>query len=180
MADAAAHEAHSGAPRWAITSMLVVSVIAGFLGILTTWVKRQALDTQNWHDTSAKLLAEPKIQEALGTYLADQLFNEVDVANQLQQVLPEQAAALAGPVSGALHELALRGGPELLARPRVQDAWQASNDVAHKQLLRVIDDKGKFVSTGSGDVTLNLHALVDQLAGTLGLEEELATARSKL
>jgi hypothetical protein len=68
----------------------------------------------------------------------------------------------------------------LLARPRVQDAWVLANIAAHKELLKIIDGGGSAVSSGSGVVTLNLHTLVSQLATTLGVQSQVATAQSKL
>jgi hypothetical protein len=168
----------SGTRRAVIVGLLVVGVITGILAVHTTWLKRQALDTNNWVTTSNKLLANAKIRGALGTYLADQLFEQVNISQQLQQVLPPQIAALAGPAVGAVHGFADRAAPELLARPRVQAAWDTANRLAHKQLLAILDNKGNSaVSTANGEVTLDLHPIVDQLAATLGLEGQLAKAR---
>jgi hypothetical protein len=170
----------SASRRWVVGVILALAVLTGFGAIMTTWVKRQALDTNNWTSTSSKLLANPQIQNALGIYLADQLFTRVDVTQELRTALPPRLQGLAGPASGALHEVALRTAPELLARPRVQDAWVAANRAAHKQLLNVLDNRGNVVSTANGNVVLNLHSLVDQLAATLGLEQQVAKARGAL
>ncbi|MGZ6036942.1 MAG: hypothetical protein ACXWLG_15940, partial [Myxococcaceae bacterium] len=68
----------------------------------------------------------------------------------------------------------------MLASPQAQAAWVAANVAAHKQLLKVLNGGGAVVSTQSGVVTLNLHALVSELAATLGVSDQLAAARSKL
>lgn len=44
----------------------------------------------------------------------------------------------------------------------------------------MLNGGGQGVSTKSGDVTLNLHTLVSQLAATLGLSSQVAAAQSKL
>jgi hypothetical protein len=90
------------------------------------------------------------------------------------------ARALAGPAAAGLRELAGRAAPELLARPRVQQAWRQANRVAHEELLRVINGGGPLVSTRAGEVTLDVRTLVDQLAASLGLSQQLAAARQKL
>ena len=165
--------------RTTVGVILGIALVIGFLAVLSTWVKRQVLDTHHWTNTSSKLLADKEIQNTLGVYLADQVFNGVDVAGALRGTLPPQAAALAGPAAGALHELATRTAPAILARPRVQDAWRSANQAAHKQLVNVIDGGGNVVGTNNGNVTLDLHTLVNQLASTLGVEKQVAAARAK-
>jgi hypothetical protein len=160
--------------------VLVVATIVWFAAAMSVWVNRQALNTDNWTETSSKLLAHQKIDNALGAYLVNQLFTSVDVPAAIRQQLPSQLQALAGPVAGGLREVAGRAAPELLASPQVQTAWRTANRTAHKQLLRVINGGGSAVSTKSGDVTLDLHPLVTQLAANLGLASEVAAVRSKL
>jgi len=166
--------------RVTVTVILVLAVITGVGAVVSTWVKRQALDTSNWTNTSSKLLADSKIQSALGLYLANELFTSTDVAKQLRAALPKQAQALAGPAAAGLHEIANRAAPELVARPRVQQAWRTANESAHKQLLAVLNGGGNVVATNKGNVTLDLHSLVDQLAATLGVQSQVAKARAKL
>jgi hypothetical protein len=144
------------------------------------WANRQALNTDNWTDTSTKLLADEDVQNAVGAYLVTELFSEVDVAQKLRDVLPPQAAPLAGPLAGGLQQLAGRAAPRLVASPRVQDAWRLANRSAHQQLLRILNDEGSAVSTKGGEVVLNLRPLVDQLAANIGVEDQVNAARSKL
>ena len=161
-------------------SLLAVAFVTGLLAMFAVWVNRQALNTDNWTTTSSDLLENQDVQDAVGAYLVDQLFTSVDVPAEIQSALPPQAAALAGPASAGVRELADRAAPRLLARPRVQAAWRKANTAAHKQLLRIIDGGGSVVSTQNGEVVLNLHTLVDELAVTLGVEKQVSAARSKL
>jgi hypothetical protein len=165
--------------RTAVPILLVVAVIVGFLAVFATWIKRQALDTQNWSDTSAKLIEDPQIQAALGSYLTAQLFSNVDVAARLREVLPPQAQGLAGPVAGGLRNLAEQRVPKLLARPVVQDAWVKANAATHEQLLRILDNKGTTVSTANGDVVLDTRALLQQLARDVGIGAQIPSLPPK-
>jgi hypothetical protein len=162
--------------RWAIAGVLALAVVTGLVAILSTWVKRQALDTGNWTNTSSQILESKNVQAALGAYLVDQLFTNVDVAGNLRGQLPAQFQGLAGPAAGGLRQLADRAAPELLARPRVQDAWRLANQNAHRQFLRILNGGGPVVSTGNGEVVLDLHALVTQLAATVGLGDRVSGA----
>lgn len=165
-----------------VVALLIAAVVCGLFAMFAVWANRQALNTENWTNTSGDLLADHHVQSAVSAYMVDQLFSSVDVSGEIRQLLPSQAAALAGPASAGVRELADRTAPQLLARPRVQALWRNANEAAHKQLLKVINGGGSVVSTANGgDVVLNLHSLVDQLAATLGVsQQKVNAARSKL
>jgi hypothetical protein len=166
--------------RALVSVLLVAAVITGFVGMFSVWANRQALNTDNWTTTSGNLLENKNVQKAVGAYLVDQLFQNVDVAGEIQQVLPPQAQALAGPAAAGLRQLADQRAPIFLARPRVQEAWRVANRSAHRQLLSVINGGGKTISTQNGEVVLNLRTLIDQLAADIGVTQQVAAARSKL
>jgi hypothetical protein len=155
--------------RTLVAVIAALAIITLFGAIMATWVRRQALNSGSWPNTSSKLLADQKIQNAIGAYLVNELFTKVDVAGELRSVLPPQGQALAAPAAGGLREVAGRLTPQLLARPRVQDAWRKSNEVAHDQLLKILDGGGENISTTNGEVTLDLHNIVTELASTVGL-----------
>src|SRR6476661_2141879 len=85
--------------RIAVTTLLLAGTLSAILAIGALWVNRQALDTDNWVDTSGQLLDDQHIRGALSGYLVDQLYTNVDVAGELQAALPAQVAALAGPAA---------------------------------------------------------------------------------
>lgn len=166
--------------RVLVAVLLSLAFVTGLVGMFAVWVNRQALNTDNWTHTSSQLLENKNVQKALSAYLVDELFSNVDVAGELQKVLPPQASVVAGPAAAGLEQLAGRAAPQLLASPKVQEAWRTANTVAHAQLLAILDDKGKAVSTNGGVVSLNVRTLVDALAARLGLEKQVAAARSQL
>jgi hypothetical protein len=166
--------------RVLVRVMFVLAVVVGFGAMFSLWANRQALNTDNWVNTSDKLLENKNIRTALGAYMVDQLFSNVDVQGLLQQRLPAQAQALAGPATAGLRQLADQRAPVFLGRPRVQGAWETANRVAHKQLLAVINGGGAVLSTTNGNVVLNLRTLIDQLAGQLGVQSQVNAARTKL
>src|SRR3954452_14227068 len=166
--------------RFLVSALLTLATLIGFAGAFAVWVNRQALNTDNWTTTSGKVLADKKVQTALSAYMVNELFTNVDVAGELRTVLPPRAQVIAGPAAAGLEQLAGQVAPKLLARPAVQDAWVLANATAHKQLLALLNGGGSVVSTDSGVVTLNLHELIDQLAANLGIEKQVAAARSKL
>lgn len=175
-----ATESPRRAHRVLVPILLALASLALFSGAFAVWVNRQALNTDNWKTTSSKLLADEQVQAALGPYLVDQLFANADVTGAIQQRLPSDLQVLAGPATAGLRQLADRAAPKLLARPRVQDAWVTANAAAHEQLLRIVNGGGAVVSTAGGVVTLDLNALVKQLAADLGVSTQLAAAQANL
>ena len=166
--------------RTLVGVILTLAVVVSFGAALALWVNRQALNTDAWTNTSGRLLENKNVQKALSVFMVEQLFDNVDVAGQLQTVLPPQAAALAGPAAAGLRELAGRLAPQLLASPTVQNAWRLANRTAHQELLKVINGGSSTISTANGEVVLNLRPLIDRLAAALGVEKQVQAARNQL
>ncbi|HET6998198.1 MAG TPA: SHOCT domain-containing protein [Solirubrobacterales bacterium] len=147
---------------------MVVGTLVAFLAIFSIWVNRQALNTDNWVNTSDKLLQNEEVQARLSNYLADQLFENVDVQSELEATLPPRLAPLAGPAAGALRQLAPQVAQRALATPQFEGLWSSANRKAHESLLKILNDEGSAVSTAGGEVTLDLSALLSQIGGQLG------------
>ncbi len=166
--------------RWIVAGLLTLAVITGLIGIFSVYVNRQALNTDNWTNTSSQLLENKQVQTALSAYMVHTLFTNVDVASELKTVLPTQLQPLAGPAAAGLQQLAGQVAPRLLTLPQVQDAWRQANRAASKELLTIINGGTKVVSTNNGTVTLNVRTLVDQLAAQVGLTSQVAAARAQI
>lgn len=155
--------------RKTVGLLLAVATLVTFAAIFSFWVNRQAMNTGNWVDTSGKLLENEEVRSRLSTYLVDQLYANVDVEAELLKVLPPQAAALAGPAAGGLRDLAQQLAERALATAKVQELWATANRAAHERLLKILDGGGSLVSTGEGEVKLQLGALVGELAEQVGI-----------
>jgi hypothetical protein len=166
--------------RWRINAIFALAVVVGVFAVLAVWVNRQVLNTDNWTNTSSQLLADPKIQAAVGDLLVNELFSSVDVAGELKKVLPTEVSGLAAPAADGLRTLAAQIAPQVLATAPVQKAWRVANRTAQIQLLHILKGGSKTLSTNNGVVSLQLRPLLVQLAGQLGLREQLETVQSKL
>jgi len=154
--------------------LIVSAAVIAFLSTLTTWVNRQALDTQSWTKSSSRLINDPEIRSALSVYIVNQLYENVDVSGQIQAQLPPRFKGLAGPMSTALRSPAQQGVDQLLGQPRVVNIWVNANRVAHEQLVDILENKTRpGVSTANGTVTLNLRTILIDLAHQLGLSGNL-------
>lgn len=166
--------------RVLITTLFVLATIIGIGAVHAVWVNRQALNTDNWTATSSRLLANKEIQTAVAAYTVNQLFSSGVPQAQLKAALPTRLQPLAGPISSGLEQIAGQAAPRLLASPQVQTAWREANRAAQRTLVRIIDGGNSLASTNGGVVTLNLHAIVSQLAAALGVQQQVAAASAKL
>ncbi len=155
-------------------ALVVLGSVLAFLSVFAIWVERQALNTGDWVDTSNQLIQNSTIRSAVGEYLVDQLYANVDVEKELKDILPGDTKKLAGPVSGGLRQVAGTGADQLLKTSTAQGLWQDANRAAHEQLLAVLENKGEAVSTAGGKVTLNLGSLLTNLAQQVGIGTQLA------
>jgi hypothetical protein len=160
--------------RRTVKGLVVLGSIFAFLSVFAIWTERQALNTDDWVDTSGRMIQNEKIRSAVGDYLVDQLYANVDVEKELEGILPGETKELAGPVSGGLRQVAGSGAEEVLRSSTAQDLWKDANRAAHEQLLGVLEDKKEAVETNEGEVTLNLGSLVTNLADQVGIGTQLA------
>jgi hypothetical protein len=158
--------------RVLVWSMIVVASVLLVLSITANWVQRAVLDTDELTNTSDEILRDQDVQEALGPYLVDQLYANVDVQAEIEEKLPDNAKALAAPVAAATRQLALNVSERALASPRVQELVSHSIRVSHGQFVRLIEDEGEFVSTTGGAVTLQYGDVIADLATRLGVDPE--------
>jgi hypothetical protein len=164
----------SRARRRTVKALVALGSVLAFLSVFAIWIERQALNTNDWVDTSGHLIQNEKIRSAVGNYLVDQLYANVDVEKELEGILPGETKQLAGPVSGGLRGVAGDGADKILETSTAQGLWQDANRAAHEQLLAVLENKKEAVSTANGDVTLNLGSLVTNLSQQVGIGAKLA------
>ena len=139
-----------------------------FFAIFAVWANRQALNTENWTETSSRLLENDDIRQQVAVFLVDQLYANVDVEGEIQSALPPRAQPLAGPIAGGVRNFAERAADELLGRPRPQKLWEEANRRAHRRLLQIVEGGGEVVGTQGGEVTLDLNALLGQTQQRVG------------
>jgi hypothetical protein len=159
--------------RIKVRVLIILASILAFLAIFTSWVDRQALDTDQWVDTSGKLLEDKQISDAIATYSVDQLYANVDVARLIKKRLPPDLRQVSSPLAAGIREVATQAAKRAFQSPRVQNLWQDANRVAHTQLVAILEDKSEAISSQNGKVVLDLRPIVLQLADRLGLKKQV-------
>jgi len=160
--------------RRTVKALLALGALLAFLSVFAIWVERQALDTSEWVNTSGQLIRDPTIRTAVGDYLVEQLYENVDVEKELEDILPGDTKELAGPAAGGLRQVAGTGAEKVLETGTAQSLWETANRTAHEQLMAVLENKKEAVSTAEGEVKLNLGSMLTNLAGQIGLAKGLA------
>jgi hypothetical protein len=155
--------------RIGVAVLLVLGTLFWTAFGLGLWAQRQALDTDNWVETSGDLLEDEAIRTALGSYLVEQLYDSQAVQARLETLLPPQLDQLAAPAAAGLKELARRNAPRVLGSAAALSAWEAANRTAHQELLDIVDN-----GVNGRDVSLNLKELVEQVAAGTGLPSSAA------
>jgi hypothetical protein len=157
------------ARRIGVTALLVVGTLFLIAFGLGLWAQRQALNTDNWVDTSAELLEDEEIRSALAVFIVDQLYDSEAVQERIEEALPPRLDGLAGPAAAGLKEIARRNAPRVLGTAAALNAWETANRTAHDTLLNVVED-----GVMGRDVSLNLKSLVEEVAAGTGLPPEAA------
>ena len=138
--------------------------------MIANWVQTQVLDSGQFASSTDEILQNQDVQQQLSIFAVDQLYANVDVQAQIEQRLPPPAQPLAAPVTAATRQLATNVAETALASPRVQQLVATAINGAQQRFVSLIEDKGQFVSTQGGDVTLEYGAFVADLAARLGVD----------
>lgn len=164
----------SRARRRTVKGLIVLGSILAFLSVFSIWIERQALNTDDWVDTSGRLIENSTIRTALSDYLVDQLYENVDVEKEVEDKLPKDVKEIAGTIAGGVRQFAGDGAERVLETSTAQALWKDANRTAHEQLLAVLEDNKEAVSTTNGEVSLNAGSLITNLANQIGVGGELA------
>lgn len=154
--------------------LITITTILLVVGIFAIWANRLLFSPDNWSNTSTQLLQDENIRSTTANYIVDQLYANVNVEGLIKQGLPTQFQALAAPAAGALRNAAVQGAELALSHPRVQQLWAQANRAADQTFIAVVNGGRGPVGTKQGAVTLNLSAILDNIAARLGLPANIA------
>lgn len=157
-----------------VALLIVIGTLIAVIGIFSIWANRQALNTDNWVNTSDKILQDPDVQQQLSDYISAQIFANVNVQEDIAGQLPPRLAPLAAPIAGGLEQLAPQATERALESSQFETVWRDANRTAHLALLKVLEGGGTDVSTANGAVVLNLNSLLTQVTSQIGVGIKLA------
>jgi hypothetical protein len=152
-----------------VYTMVGVATLLLLIGSFTVWTKRELLNTDAWTASSAEVLANPQVRSALADRLVQLLYQNVNVAAELRQVLPKPVQSAAPTVANVLETGAQRAAYTLLSTSRAQTLRENANRRAHAAIVNVLEGHPVGpISTANGAVVLDLQPLVNRVFGALG------------
>jgi hypothetical protein len=164
--------------------LTIVAVVLALVGALAFYVEHTALDEKGFETISRQMIENDAIRTQVANTAVDQLFANVDVEAAIAERLPAQQQGLAPVLTGIARSGADRAAAAVLERPRVQTVWVETTTATQRQLVRLLDDKTKFVQTDGGKVVLDLRPIIielgDQVVVIGRLAEKLPESTGKI
>ena len=154
--------------------LIVLATIIGLVSVLALWTKRQLLETETWRTTSERLIQDSDIQAAVSNFTVSAIYDNVDVKANSPIACHRRSRRSPAPYAGALRSASGDVAQKALEQPKVQQLWVQATATAQSRLIALIEDKGEFVSTTGGVVTLDLKSLLESVTAQLGLPGTLA------
>jgi hypothetical protein len=165
-------------------ALTVVAILLALVGMLAFYVAHTALDEAGFETISRNMIENDAIRTQVSNTVVDGLFANVDVEAAVAERLPPAQKGLAPVLAGLLHSGAYRAAEAALERPRVQEAWVVTTTATQRQLVRLLDDKTKFVQTDGGKVVLDLRPIMidlgDQVVVIGRVAEKLPDSAGKI
>ena len=159
--------------RLGIYVLIVLAALLLVLSTLAVWVDRVALNTRVFTDTSTELLDDEDIRRAIAVRTIDEIYDSVDVEEELEGPLPEDVESLAGPTSSTLRELGPSIVQRALGRAELRRLWRRAVRESHEALVDVLEERSGTVSTEEGVVTLDLGDIVVEAADRIGVSDSV-------
>jgi hypothetical protein len=140
-----------------------VAILLALVGMLAYFVAHTALDESEFEAVSRNMIENHAIRTQVANAAVDRLYAKVDVEAAIAEQLPPEQQRLAPILAGLSRSGADRAAEAALERPRAQTAWVETTTATQRQLVRLLDDKTKFVQTDGGKVVLDLRPIMIQI-----------------
>jgi len=127
-----------------LTAVLVgLTCVLTLLSALAMWLRALVLDTDAYVRAVAPVLSHAAVRDALAEKIVDELYAHVDVTESLRESLPKQAAPFAPTLAASSRSTSVQLAADALATSQVRTAWKAANRLAHEQLVKVLEGRGR-------------------------------------
>jgi len=153
--------------RVAAAVFIMITAFALVASVVGVWAATTVLSTDRWVSTVAPLPKDPKIAAAVAEYSTTQLFEAIDVQQRIENVLPAQAAFIAGPVTGQLRTQIYNTVVKVMQSDQFQRIWVGVNEQVHSRVLDIIEGKSTTVTAQQDRVEINLLPLINQVIRAL-------------
>ncbi|MFE0101488.1 hypothetical protein [Streptomyces sp. NPDC059009] len=153
--------------RMVAAVLIALVAVLSVTSVVGVWGSRTTLDTDRWVATVGPLPGEPDVNAAVSTYLADEIYGQLNVEQRLSDALPPRASFLAAPVTGAVHDYLRKSVSRLLATDQFEAVWRATNRAAHSRIVDLLEKRNENVQVRGDTVSLNLLPMVNNVLVSL-------------
>lgn len=160
----------------AIVFLVLLCSVSSLLSVSSIWVKRNVIHTDVWVNKTSELVQDPAIRNTISTTIADQIFTQADVENQIQQILPDRISSLSSTLSDNLKTVVTNKIDEAIASDAFTETWAKANRSAHAGIIDSIRNGGN----ASDSLKQTAIMYVDDQHLVLNLRPVFAEVQSRL
>jgi hypothetical protein len=136
---------------------LVLACLAILVATVAVWSHQVAFNTERFTALASDALDDPEVIEPLSARISAQVVEALDVQSRLEDVLPDQMSAIAGPVTLALQDGLTRRLETRLAEPEMQEALTQALALAHELVMNLLRDQAPAVTDLDGQVVIEVY-----------------------
>jgi hypothetical protein len=153
--------------RVAAAVFIMITAFALVASVVGGWAATTVLSTDRWVSTVAPLPKDPAVAAAVAEYSTTQLFSALDVQQRIENVLPPQAAFVAGPITGQLRTQVHNTVERVMQSDQFQKIWVELNARVHDRVMAIVNGDSKVVNATQESVQIDLLPLINQVIRTL-------------
>jgi hypothetical protein len=165
------HGPAAAARSTAVVLLLVLGTLCMTLAPVTIWGRNLVLNTDRYVKILTPVASNPGVQNLVIQAVDKQVTAQIDVSSIVDQVLPPQAAILAGPLQGAVSGVVNTVATKFVQSPAFKTLWVQINRVAHTQLVYLLTGRDKsdaaLTISNNGQIVLQLAPIVAQVKAQL-------------
>lgn len=112
---------------------------------LLIWLNRTITNTDQYVATVGPIISEPAVQKAVTQAATTQIFQNIDIQQEVTNLLPDQAKILAGPISSQVEGFITTNVSKIVASQQFATLWVNVNREAQINFMRVAESSGSPV-----------------------------------
>ena len=142
----------------------VIGVIGVLASVVGVWAHRTVFNSETVADAVDQALLNPEVNEALATFLTDQLVDAVPLEDLIADRVPDELEPFTPVLVGGVRNVVHEGMTRVLEDGRAREALVAVVERAHEAVMRVLEGDGlrDGVTVEGEDIKVNLLPLLSR------------------
>lgn len=158
-----------GRLRALAVGVLVALAAVAFVGAeVGVWARRSVFNTEVFSARAIAIGADPAVQDALATYLTDQIMLVADPKALFEDVLPGKGRILAAPLTSAVRTFVHDRVRAFVSSERFTELWAEAVTRGQEAMVRVVRDEGTLVSASGDKIIIDLTPVINAALARIG------------